>query len=82
MLVKSLESGNFLNIKVASFKNTNLDSLGVNIKFFILRSLWEMQVNDMYMNDALERASLQEDFGMDEGGGNDNDSAADDFLHG
>ena len=41
-----------------------------------------MQVNDMYMNDALERASLQEDFGMDEGGGNDNDSAADDFLHG
>ena len=81
MLVKSLASGKFLNIKVASFKNKNLDSR-LNIKFFILRSLWEMQVNDMYMNDALERASLQEDFGMDEGGGNDNDSAADDFLHG
>ena len=34
MLVKSLESGKFLDIKVASFKNTNLDSLGVEYQIF------------------------------------------------
>ena len=36
MLVKSLESGKFLNIKVASFKNTNFDSLGVEYQIFHL----------------------------------------------
>ena len=40
-----------------------------------------MQVNEIFLNDALERASIQDDFELDEGGGNDRDSIADDFLH-